>query len=387
MPHESYQNKIGLNIMSHESSQNKIGLNIMSNESYQNTDTSSTTECNKPKFNNNYDHSFNVELACKYGERCAILLQNFVFWTRINYANGNNLIEGRYWTYNTIEAFKTLFPYWTTQNIRTIIKKLIEFKLIQTDNFNNYKPDRKLWYALTDFGLAETGLIYPQPFVNSNKSVNMRLPEPEEPSNPHSASFVNSNKPFVNSNKAIADTDQQILKKPVTGKPVFSTISEKEKEVLELLKNKFNDSRITIKQMREVVTNHDIAIDLEWSVNNFLHDLKVSGDKIKNKIKVFAYRLEQFYKKHGYKYYPDNSTQEKAKEADKEQAIKAKGARQRNESVDPSHKHFNTAPQINREPFLERPGTNTAFSFKDALEKLRERNFVFECAGMKNELI
>lgn len=104
------------------------------------------------------DHHFNIEIAQKYGVYEAIFLKNLEFWTRYNKANKTNYHECRYWTYNSIQAFSELFPYFTTQQLRTVIKNCINNNLIIKKNFNQTKYDRTTWYALTDKGLSLTGI-------------------------------------------------------------------------------------------------------------------------------------------------------------------------------------------------------------------------------------
>lgn len=103
------------------------------------------------------EHHFNIEIAQKYGVNEAIFLHNIAYWILHNKANGKNLHDGRYWTFNTAKAFAVLFIYWTNQNLRTIIKSCIDQGLIMVGNYNKRKSDRTLWYALTDKAL----LLYP----------------------------------------------------------------------------------------------------------------------------------------------------------------------------------------------------------------------------------
>lgn len=97
-------------------------------------------------------HSFDVEIAAEYGINAAILLQNLDFWIAKNKANKENYIDGRYWTYNSIKAYKELFPYLSERQINTALKKLVDEGLIVTGNYNKMAYDRTLWYAITDKG-------------------------------------------------------------------------------------------------------------------------------------------------------------------------------------------------------------------------------------------
>ena len=95
-------------------------------------------------------YSFDIELATKYGDREAILLQNFIYWIAKNAANGKNYHDGRYWTYNSVAALVALFPFWTYKQIRTILASLIKQGCLIEGNYNEMKYDRTKWYALGD---------------------------------------------------------------------------------------------------------------------------------------------------------------------------------------------------------------------------------------------
>lgn len=97
-------------------------------------------------------HSFNVEIAQKYGMNVAVIFNNIFYWCEHNRANGKHEHDGLYWTYNSRKAFAELFPYLSERQIRTALDKLIEEGLIVTGNFNADPRDRTNWYAVTKLG-------------------------------------------------------------------------------------------------------------------------------------------------------------------------------------------------------------------------------------------
>ena len=99
-------------------------------------------------------HLFDIGIASKFGVNVAIFLNNIAFWIAKNKANNRHYQDGRYWTYNSQESFQQLFPYWSRQNIRTVIKSAKDQGLIIDDNFNKSSYDKTKWYALTDLGLS-----------------------------------------------------------------------------------------------------------------------------------------------------------------------------------------------------------------------------------------
>lgn len=93
---------------------------------------------------------FDPTIATKYGLDAAVLIQNFKFWIERNRANRKHHHDGRWWTYNSIAAFKELFPFWSERQINYLLSKLIKDKVIITGNYNKVQFDRTLWYAFVN---------------------------------------------------------------------------------------------------------------------------------------------------------------------------------------------------------------------------------------------
>ena len=108
------------------------------------------------------DYQFDVDHAKRYGLEEAVMLHNFIFWIRHNHANRKNQHDGRTWTYNTLEAFRELFPFWSVKQIRRILDSLLEQRVLVKGNHNARAYDRTCWYALADEALLELpGTICP----------------------------------------------------------------------------------------------------------------------------------------------------------------------------------------------------------------------------------
>lgn len=99
-------------------------------------------------------HSFNVEIAKKYGILEAIIINNLFFWIEKNKANNASYYDGTYWTYNSIKALNELFPYASERKISYALKHLEEEGIIKTGNYNKLAYDRTLWYAFTEKGIS-----------------------------------------------------------------------------------------------------------------------------------------------------------------------------------------------------------------------------------------
>lgn len=96
------------------------------------------------------EHHFNIKIAMKFGVDGAILIHNIYFWIKKNEANRKHFKDGFYWTYNTLEAFTELFPYYTKRQIERIIRNLLKAEAILKGNFNRSAYDRTSWYTLTE---------------------------------------------------------------------------------------------------------------------------------------------------------------------------------------------------------------------------------------------
>lgn len=133
-------------------------------------------------------HFFDIDIAKRYGVLPAVLLQNLQHWIEKNKANGKNFFDGHYWTYNSRKAFTELFPYATTRQVDTALKKLIDDGVIITGNYNTSAYDRTLWYAITEKGNSilqkckmentknangKNENVTPIPNINTNINTNM----------------------------------------------------------------------------------------------------------------------------------------------------------------------------------------------------------------------
>lgn len=90
---------------------------------------------------------FDPEVAKDVGTDAAIILSNIEYWQAKNEANKTHYHEGKYWTYNSVEAFAKLFNYLTPSKIRTCLKNLEESGYVVSGNHNKSSYDRTKWYS------------------------------------------------------------------------------------------------------------------------------------------------------------------------------------------------------------------------------------------------
>lgn len=99
-------------------------------------------------------HSFDPTIAQQVGINAAIIYQNIFWWCQKNAANERNIIDGRAWSYNSVRAFTTLFPYLSAKQVRTALECLVAHGLIMVANHNADPRDRTKWYAACDPNIA-----------------------------------------------------------------------------------------------------------------------------------------------------------------------------------------------------------------------------------------
>lgn len=92
-------------------------------------------------------HNFDPNIAALVGCNAAVIYQNLFYWAEKNAANDRHFYDGRWWTYNSIQAFGDLFPYLTGKQIRTALDKLESSGLIVSGCYNKSNYDRTKWYS------------------------------------------------------------------------------------------------------------------------------------------------------------------------------------------------------------------------------------------------
>ena len=160
------------------------------------------------------NHSFNVEVATKYGMLEAVLLENINFWVAKNKANEKNFYDGFYWTYNSITALSKLFPYASRATIFRALHNLEDAGLILAGNYNKDASDKTKWYTLKKKGeLLLNGTEACQPESNAGSGNNAFQNETTLFQNETTLPYINTDiNPDVNltvSNDTVRRTDVQ----------------------------------------------------------------------------------------------------------------------------------------------------------------------------------
>lgn len=97
-------------------------------------------------------HYFNPDVAMEFGIEKAVLIQHLAIQIEKNMVNNMHFHDGRYWTYNTLNALSAMFPYIGPKSIHRHLSILVERGVLLKGNFNSVPTDRTVWYAFTDRG-------------------------------------------------------------------------------------------------------------------------------------------------------------------------------------------------------------------------------------------
>ena len=92
--------------------------------------------------------SIDPKIAELVGVNAALVFQKIRYYCDYHKAENTNFHDGLHWSYNTHSGMVMQFPYLTKRQIRTALEKLTTGGLLLTGNYNKYKNDRTLWYAV-----------------------------------------------------------------------------------------------------------------------------------------------------------------------------------------------------------------------------------------------
>lgn len=95
-------------------------------------------------------HSFNTDLAEKFGIEKAILLDHICYWIAENERNEVNFIDGKTWVFNTAKALNEKFHYMSQRSLARYLDELERDGVLIVGNYCKNHFNRTKWYALSD---------------------------------------------------------------------------------------------------------------------------------------------------------------------------------------------------------------------------------------------
>lgn len=92
----------------------------------------------------------NTDLALVLGDlNEAIVLNQLNYWIEINKKAEKNLIDGKYWVYNSYSDWRiNNFPYWSEKTIQRAFTRLENKGVVITANYNKLAIDKTKWYTI-----------------------------------------------------------------------------------------------------------------------------------------------------------------------------------------------------------------------------------------------
>lgn len=99
----------------------------------------------------------NTDLALVLGDlNEAIVLNQLNYWIEINKKAEKNLVDGKYWVYNSYSDWKANdFPYWSEKTIQRTFTRLESKGVVLSANYNKLAIDKTKWYTINTKKLQE----------------------------------------------------------------------------------------------------------------------------------------------------------------------------------------------------------------------------------------
>ena len=237
-------------------------------------------------------HSFDKDIAVKYGLAEAIILNHMQYWIEKNKANGANFFDGFYWTYNSTRAYAEIFPYFSQRQIQNALKHLKDEEILQTGNYNALAYDRTTWYAFTEKG------------ESIMQNCKMHYAETE------TSIMQNCKMDYANLSNGLCKNVEPIPSNNQYIKPIYKTNKKKSFDDLikgytenENLKSAINDFIEFRKQIKSPLTEKALTLSF-----NKLD--KLAGDNNELKISIINQSIERGWK--GLFEYKDNTPRSSA---------------------------------------------------------------------------
>nr|DAM62180.1 MAG TPA: hypothetical protein [Caudoviricetes sp.] len=99
----------------------------------------------------------NTDLALVLGDlNEAIVLNQLNYWIEINKKAEKNLVDGKYWVYNSYNDWRiNNFPYWSEKTIQRTFTRLENKGVVLSANYNKLAIDKTKWYTIDTEKLQE----------------------------------------------------------------------------------------------------------------------------------------------------------------------------------------------------------------------------------------
>jgi hypothetical protein len=257
----------------------------------------------------------NTELACLIGLNEAIVLQQLHYWIEKNKATSTNAIDGRVWTYGTIQEYRDRdFRFWSVDTVKRTLGNLVKRGFLIKGNYNKMKMDHTNWYAI-DYVAIDKWINQNTPAPGSfppNMAAPIeqgKIPPSESADCPHRAVQVAPTEQGILPPSDGADCPQPSAQvAPMEQGRLPHAIQENKKEINnQRLTNKTNTQETPPLSAAGVCDNQPHAADSPIGAETAAHDSEaVAGEVIFDSELLF----DKFWK-----LYPRKESKDRAKKA------------------------------------------------------------------------
>lgn len=238
--------------------------------------------------------SFDIDIANNVGVLGAIIFNHILTIIRHNEANDENFIDGKYWARCSFKAFQELFPYYSRNQFRYAVKKLLETRLLIKEAKEENGTDRTNFYALGESGLAYICLTKPNgenspmqwgKFTNamvknhhSNKKIDLNI------CSSNNITDTDTNTKSISNNlidSLSVNSCNNICLNQEKKKDIYKYISKEEKNDNLIVKNAVNSDNA------EILTKDQ---QIETSFNQFWEEYPTNKRKTNKKACITAWK-------------------------------------------------------------------------------------------------
>ena len=256
------------------------------------------------------EHSFDVDIAKRFGIQPAIIFRNLFYWIEKNRANNKHFYDGHYWTYNSKKAFSELFPYMTERQIDYAIKKLIDAGLVITGNYNKVAYDRTLWYAITKKGysILQNCEMEETELSNGNDDNVEPIPNINTDDKPDVNTNINNGKSEVPKDNVPYEKIKDLYHKICVSYPKIIKIGDNRKKMIAARYKEYNNDIEIFEALFIKAENSEFLkgstgwkADFDWLMNQ-ANMIKVLEDKYKSEEVNYASNNRQHNRNDGSEY-------------------------------------------------------------------------------------
>lgn len=226
---------------------------------------------------------FSTAVAMDVGVEAAIMYANIQFWVDFNAKNKKNYHDGRYWMYNSLDAFVGQFPYWSIKTIRNILAKLEKNGYIQSGFHHPDKSRRTKWYTYLK-EIRETTIIAEEVDPPIENQFNNSSADDHESSAPdhlpkRADGWLKRADGYAQKGKSLTDNKQDII----TTDTNLIIAEAKNKDPVNVLLGLFYQINPSLnfgnKTQREAAEKLFLQLGLEQTIEWAVYAISLAGEK------------------------------------------------------------------------------------------------------------